>query len=67
MPGKLPGLGKNNFAIFGVGEVHEIRALVKESLPAYCAPRQLVMVDAIPKTAVGKIRRNELVRDTPPA
>ena len=45
----------------------ELRALVKESLPAYCAPRQLVMVDAIPKTAVGKIRRNELVRDTPPA
>lgn len=45
----------------------ELRALVKESLPAYCAPRQLVAVDAIPKTAVGKIRRNELVRDTPPA
>ncbi len=45
----------------------ELRALVKESLPAYCAPRQLVVVDAIPKTAVGKIRRNELVRDTPPA
>ncbi|MEI7991239.1 MAG: AMP-binding protein [Actinomycetota bacterium] len=45
----------------------ELRALVKGSLPAYCAPRQLVVVDAIPKTAVGKIRRNELVRDTPPA
>lgn len=43
----------------------EVRGLVKETLPAYCAPRQLVLVDAIPRTAVGKIRRAELVRNTP--
>lgn len=40
----------------------EVRGLVKETLPAYCAPREVVLVDSIPRTAVGKIRRAELVR-----
>jgi O-succinylbenzoic acid--CoA ligase len=44
-----------------------LRGIVKETLPAYCAPRQIVVVDTIPRTAVGKIRRGELVRTTPPA
>ena len=35
---------------------------VKESLPAFCAPRRLVLVDAIPRTALGKVRRPELRR-----
>lgn len=43
----------------------ELRGLVKEHLPAYCAPRQMVIVDSIPRTAVGKIRRPELIRQTP--
>ncbi len=38
----------------------ELRAAVKEELAAHCAPRRLVLVDAIPRTALGKIRRGEL-------
>lgn len=34
-----------------------LRGLVKAQLPAYCAPRHLVLVDAIPRTALGKPRR----------
>ena len=37
-----------------------LRAAVKERLPAYCAPRRLVLVDALPRTALGKVRRGEL-------
>lgn len=48
-----------------VPTLDDLRALVKQSLAGYCAPRQLVLVDEIPKTAVGKIRRAELVRVTP--
>jgi len=40
----------------------ELRGVVKESLPAYCAPRRLVLVDTIPRTALGKVRRSELRR-----
>lgn len=38
----------------------ELRAAIKAVLPAYCAPKQLVLVDAIPRTALGKVRRAEL-------
>lgn len=37
-----------------------IRGLVKESLPAYCAPHEIVVVDRIDRTALGKIRRDAL-------
>lgn len=37
-----------------------LRALVKEHLPAFAAPRQLDLVDAIPKTNLGKTRRADL-------
>jgi O-succinylbenzoic acid--CoA ligase len=43
-----------------VPTLDELRAVVKEQLPAYCAPRRLVFTDAIPRTALGKIRRAEL-------
>jgi O-succinylbenzoic acid--CoA ligase len=33
---------------------------VKESLPAYCAPRQLTLVESLPRTALGKVRRKAL-------
>jgi O-succinylbenzoic acid--CoA ligase len=49
-----------------VPSLDAIRGIVKETLPSYCAPRQVVVVDSIPRTAVGKIRRGELVRSTPP-
>ena len=42
--------------------VDSLRGIVKDALAAYCAPRQLVIVETIPKTAVGKVRRAELVR-----
>ncbi|HEX2040427.1 MAG TPA: AMP-binding protein [Acidimicrobiales bacterium] len=35
----------------------ELRGHVKERLPAWCAPRDLVLVDSIPRTALGKVRR----------
>lgn len=37
-----------------------LRAAVKEELPAYCAPKQLVLVDSLPRTAAGKVRRGLL-------
>lgn len=39
----------------------EVRAAVKARLPAYCAPRTLVVVTEIPRTALGKPRRAVLV------
>jgi O-succinylbenzoic acid--CoA ligase len=41
-----------------VGEapsLETLRGYVKESLPAYCAPRELRIVDALPRTSLGKI------------
>ncbi len=37
-----------------------LRAAVKETLPAYCAPKQLVVVAALPRTPSGKVRRLDL-------
>lgn len=37
-----------------------LRAAVKDVRPAHDAPRELVLVDAIPRTALGKVRRNAL-------
>ncbi|MCU1454330.1 MAG: menE [Acidimicrobiales bacterium] len=38
----------------------ELRAHVRRSLPAFTAPRQLVLVDRLPRTALGKVRRHDL-------
>lgn len=38
----------------------ELRDHVKASLPAYNAPRTLVLVDAVPRTTLGKIVRTKL-------
>lgn len=35
-----------------------LRAAVKAVLPAYAAPKQLVLVAEVPKTALGKVRRD---------
>jgi O-succinylbenzoic acid--CoA ligase len=40
--------------------LEDLRAAVKAVLPAYCAPRELVLVGAIPRTALGKVRRAAL-------
>jgi O-succinylbenzoic acid--CoA ligase len=41
----------------------DLRAVVAERVAPYAAPRQLVMVDRLPTTAIGKVRRDLL----PPA
>ncbi len=38
-----------------------VRSHVKEELPPFCAPRRVIRVDEIPRTALGKPRRAELV------
>ena len=38
-----------------------LRDWVKERLPAFCAPRELVLVERIPRTALGKPRRDLLL------
>jgi O-succinylbenzoic acid--CoA ligase len=38
----------------------EIRDYVRAELPAWNAPKEIVVVDALPKTALGKIRKSEL-------
>ena len=38
----------------------ELRDWVKEALPAYAAPRGLRIVTQLPRTALGKVRRDEL-------
>jgi O-succinylbenzoic acid--CoA ligase len=43
-----------------VPPLENVRSHVKASLPAYCAPRELVVVDTIPRTALGKVRRHLL-------
>jgi O-succinylbenzoic acid--CoA ligase len=40
--------------------LEELRDLVRAELGAFAAPRELVVVDALPRTASGKIRRREL-------
>ena len=37
-----------------------LRAWAKQHLPAYAAPRELVLVNALPRTALGKLRRADL-------
>ncbi|MGC1512272.1 MAG: long-chain fatty acid--CoA ligase [Acidimicrobiales bacterium] len=44
----------------------ELRDLVKGELPGYAAPRELVLLDRLPRTAIGKLRRN-LLDQSPPA
>ena len=38
----------------------ELRDHVKSALPAFCAPRQVVIVDRVPRTALGKVQRHLL-------
>ena len=41
----------------------DVRDFVARSLPRFCAPRQLIFVDALPRTALGKVRRRALVEE----
>ncbi|MSZ97234.1 MAG: AMP-binding protein, partial [Actinobacteria bacterium] len=39
----------------------DVRGQVKETLPAYCAPQHIHIVESIPRTAIGKPQRASLV------
>lgn len=43
--------------------LEDLRDFVAESLPRFCAPRQLVVVDSLPRTSLGKVLRRALVDD----
>ena len=38
----------------------DLRGLAKEHLPAFAAPRDLELVEALPRTLLGKVARREL-------
>ena len=38
----------------------DLRAAVAARLAPYAAPRQLVLLDRLPRTAIGKVRRDRL-------
>jgi O-succinylbenzoic acid--CoA ligase len=40
--------------------LEELREHVKHTLPSFAAPRRLTVVDALPRTSLGKIRRASL-------
>jgi O-succinylbenzoic acid--CoA ligase len=44
----------------GPPSLDDLRALVREQLAAFAAPRELVLVPSLPKTSIGKLRRDEL-------
>lgn len=41
--------------------LEDVRSFVKETLPSHCAPKAVVHVKEIPRTALGKPRRSDLV------
>lgn len=43
-------------------DLESLRDAVKAVLPAYCAPRRLEIVTALPRTALGKVQRATLTR-----
>lgn len=43
----------------------EIRAFVTATMPVWNAPKELLLFDELPKTALGKVRRNELLGSRP--
>jgi len=42
-------------------DLNDLRELVAERIARWAAPRELVVVDSLPKTAGGKVRRTELI------
>lgn len=41
-------------------DLGRVRDVVSSVLPSYCAPREIRRVDSIPRTAIGKVRRQSL-------
>ncbi len=48
-------------AITGDADTEKVRAFARERLPGSHAPKQVFVVDALPRTQTGKVRRSELV------
>lgn len=44
--------------------LNQLRAHVKDHLPAFSAPRELEIVGSLPRTAIGKLRRGALTADS---
>jgi O-succinylbenzoic acid--CoA ligase len=42
-------------------DLEALRDAVKQELGPWAAPKELVLVDALPRTALGKIRRGSVV------
>jgi len=42
--------------------IDAVRLHVKKSLPDYCAPQKLFIVDQIPRSALGKVQISELLK-----
>jgi acyl-coenzyme A synthetase/AMP-(fatty) acid ligase len=40
--------------------LNELRDLVRAEIAAFAAPRQIVIVESLPRTALGKVRRDQL-------
>ncbi len=47
-------------SVVGLPDLAALRHLVKAELPAYCAPQSLELVSSLPRTALGKVRRQAL-------
>jgi len=43
-------------------KLEDVRRHIKESLPDYCAPKQIFLVDQIPRSVLGKVRTTELLK-----
>ena len=43
-----------------VPSLEELRQIVAEGIAPWAAPKELVLVDDLPRTAAGKVRRREL-------
>jgi o-succinylbenzoate---CoA ligase len=42
--------------------LNAVREQVKQTLPAYAAPKEVVVVEQLPRTAIGKVQRSRLLR-----
>jgi O-succinylbenzoic acid--CoA ligase len=56
----VPTAGGGPVGPVGLVELDGLRDAVKAELPAWCAPKELVLVESLPKTALGKVQRARL-------
>ena len=64
VPDERLGEAVKAWVVLRVGEkltIDELRAFCKQSLASYKVPKQIVFLDSLPKSSVGKVLRRELV------